>query len=137
LFSRKPPGRSGIVEHFADRVLGSFQDEFFQILDRYCYRDGIVDPARLDELDRAYWYLDEIAQGDVDAFVATKLEWKAFDGTPVYLVELGGFMLAFAVAEDSRLVTPVIVALACGLRENADLNAFWGEVVLPRLQAIL
>ena len=134
---RRQPGRRGIVEHFSDPRLGDFQDEFFRALDTYCYPGGIVDPERLDELDRAYWFLDEVARGDVDAFVATKREWKLHAGIPVYLIELGGFMLAFAVAEDADRAAPVVVAVACAPREAIEAEAFWTSVVAPRINALL
>jgi hypothetical protein len=134
---RRQAGRRGSVEHFADPQLGDFEDEFFQALHFYCYPGGIVDPERLDELDRAYWFLDEVARGDVDAFVATKQEWKLHAGIPVYLIELGGFMLAFAIAEDPDLAAPIVVAIACAPRDSIEAEAFWTSVVGPRVNALL
>jgi hypothetical protein len=133
---KRRPGRSGSLEFFSHPTLGDFHDEFDRIFRSHCYPQGVVDPHRVDELERACWYLSEIAHGDVDEFVALKGPWKQFHETPVYLITLGNFMLAFAVAEDDLMEEPVVVALKCGLWDR-DQILFWENFVLPRLKAIL
>ena len=95
-----------------------------------------MDPARLDELDQAYSYLDEIARGDVDAFIAEKQEWKLYSGAPVYLIERRDLMLAFVIAAEPDADTVVIVALGCTLRSTHTGQEFWLHVVEPRLGAL-
>jgi hypothetical protein len=133
---RQKPGRSCLFEVYDDPVLGRFWDDYEHTIRSYCHPGGIVNSSRLGEVYGAWWQLDKIAQGDVDAFVGTEREWKAFNGKLVYLIERGEFALFFVVAEDGRLNNPVIVALACGMRESDNLRRFWTNVILPRLQSL-
>lgn len=49
------------------------------------------------------------------------------------LIELGGFMLAFAVAQADDGATPLVIAVACAVREEIEVERFWTSVVEPRI----